>query len=463
MACALLEACELVELLTARSRSGASNPPSPQRRPFVSFHVPICSEPPEVVAQTLRALNGLEYDGFEVLVIDNNTKDERLWRPVEALCRELGPRFRFFHLESWPGFKAGALNFALQQTAPEASLIGVVDADYETAPEFLTETVGYFDDDRIAFVQTPQDYRDWSSNTFSRMCYWEYWQVFAVSMTLRNRRNAILMHGTMSLIRKQAILRAGGWAEWCLTEDSELGLRLLSSGFRSVYVTKTYGRGLVPFTYGDYKRQRRRWVIGGAQQLKRHAGLFLPRRRGASRMTIMQMIHYLRGWLLWLRDGVIVSSVPISLLATGAILGGLLKPDALIPLAIGLTGIIVQLILRQIIVYRMYLSVNWRDTFGAMTANFSLTWTVGCAWLVGSTSGDQVFQRTPKSTHAEPGWIGIARGETIVGTAMFILGIAIAARFGANGWGAITALLSYAALLLPATYMAWRAARDATA
>jgi cellulose synthase/poly-beta-1,6-N-acetylglucosamine synthase-like glycosyltransferase len=452
----------LVELWAARSRSDSADPPPARSRPFVSFHVPICSEPPEVVAKTLRALNKLEYDAFEVLVIDNNTKDERLWRPVEALCRELGPKFRFFHLESWPGFKAGALNFALAQTATEASLVGVVDADYETVPEFLTEVVGYFGDDRIAFVQTPQDYREWSSKPFSRMCYWEYWQVFAVSMKLRNRSNAILMHGTMSLIRRNAIRQAGGWAQWCLTEDSELGLRLLSSGFRSVYVTKTYGRGLVPFTYGDYKRQRRRWVIGGVQQLKRHAEIFLPWRRGTNRMTVMQTIHYLRGWLLWFRDGIIVSTVPLAFVAAAAVLGGLLHPNVLAPLAIGLLGIMIQLILRQIIVYRMYLSLNWQDALGAMIANCSLTWTVGCAWLVGSTTADQVFQRTPKRSHAEPSWIGIARAETIVGIAMLTLAIAIAARFGVDGWGASAALSCYAVLMLPAPFMAWRAARDAS-
>jgi cellulose synthase/poly-beta-1,6-N-acetylglucosamine synthase-like glycosyltransferase len=85
----------------------------------------------------------------------------------------------------------GKIRFALQQTAEEAALIGVVDADYETAPEFLAEVVDYFEDGQIAFVQTPQDYRDWSSKPFPRMCYWEYWQVFAVSMKLRDRSNAI--------------------------------------------------------------------------------------------------------------------------------------------------------------------------------------------------------------------------------------------------------------------------------
>lgn len=76
--------------------------------PKVSLHVPIHREPPEVVIETLDAISRLDYADFEVLVIDNNTDDESLWRPVQAHCERLGPRFRFFHLMPWPGYKSGA-------------------------------------------------------------------------------------------------------------------------------------------------------------------------------------------------------------------------------------------------------------------------------------------------------------------------------------------------------------------
>lgn len=89
-------------------------------QPKVSLHVPIHREPPEVVIETLNAIAQLDYPDFEVLVIDNNTDDESLWRPVEAHCQRLGPRFRFFHLLPWPGYKSGALNYGLAQTAPDA-------------------------------------------------------------------------------------------------------------------------------------------------------------------------------------------------------------------------------------------------------------------------------------------------------------------------------------------------------
>lgn len=454
--CAFCESIEFIELLIWKRAEERPRIGRATDKPFVSFHVPTCSEPPDIVAKTLLALHNLDYDAFEVLVIDNNTADEQLWKPIEELCKKLGGRFRFFHLPRWPGFKAGALNFALEQIAPETSLIAVVDADYEIAPDYLAEIVGYFDDHRVAFVQTPQDYRDWSQNAFLRACYWEYWQVFAVSMVLRNRRNAILMHGTMSLVRREALERVGGWAEWCLTEDSELGLRILALGYQSIYVWKTYGRGLVPFTFRDYKRQRRRWVIGGAQQLKHHFELFSLRSRHASRLTNIQKLYFLQGWLPWFRCSIVVLSLPVALATAAAEVFGVAGPNAISWLGIGMTLVVAQLLLRQIVIYRHHLALSWRDTAGATIANFSLVWAVGCGWLSGLTAMQQVFQRTPKRPPARSGWLQEARAEIVIGALALVLGIALALARGLAQWQTACGLLSYATLFLPAAWMAQR-------
>ena len=88
------------------------------RQPKVSIHLPVCNEPAQMVRRTLDALAALDYPDFEVLVVDNNTADPAVWQPVAEHCARLGARFRFFHLGSYPGFKAGALNFA---PSPQAS------------------------------------------------------------------------------------------------------------------------------------------------------------------------------------------------------------------------------------------------------------------------------------------------------------------------------------------------------
>src|SRR3546814_2499217 len=112
-----------------------------------------------MLKKTLDALARLDYPNFEVLIIDNNTRDEKIWRPVEEYCATLGDRFRFFHVAPLKGYKAGALNFALNNTAPDVEIVGVIDADYLVEPDWLKSLVPYFDRPDIGFVQAPQDHR----------------------------------------------------------------------------------------------------------------------------------------------------------------------------------------------------------------------------------------------------------------------------------------------------------------
>ena len=201
---------------------------APEEQPFVSIHLACHNEPPEMVIATIDSLAKLNYANFEVLILDNNTKDESKWKPLEKRCAELGPRFRFFHLMNWPGFKAGALNYGLKVTDPRAEVVGVVDADYVVDPEWLSCLIPHFDKPDVAVVQAPQAHRDWETQPFRRMCNWEFDGFFRIGMHHRNERNALIQHGTMTLVRRLALEEVGGWSEWCICEDTELGLRPVS-------------------------------------------------------------------------------------------------------------------------------------------------------------------------------------------------------------------------------------------
>src|SRR5690606_30431674 len=119
----LAEAIEFVEVIWTRRGARHFEPfeeYGAMAAKEVSIHVPIHNEPTEMVKETLTALSKLDYENFEVLILDNNTTDPLVWEPVRDYCAQLGPQFRFFHLENWPGFKAGALNFGLEKTAEDA-------------------------------------------------------------------------------------------------------------------------------------------------------------------------------------------------------------------------------------------------------------------------------------------------------------------------------------------------------
>lgn len=366
------------------------------RYPKVSLHVPTYSEPPEVVISTLDALARLQYPNYEVLVIDNNTKDPDLWRPVEAHCRSLGERFRFFHLDQWPGAKAGALNFALEQTAPDAELVGVIDADYQAEPDFIAAIVGYFDDPNMGYVQTPHDYREWESSSYLRMCYWEYLYFYKTIMISRNERDAAPTVGTMCLVRRTALEEAGGWAEWCVTEDTELAVRIHALGYTSVYVPTTFGRGLIPETFSGYKRQRFRWSYGPVQIFKRHYRLFLPSLWGSpSKLSPAQKLHHLSHGLYPVTVGLDFLLIPLWV----ATVASMVVHQEVIPVPFALwlaaTVTLVSTFALQF-VSKVVMGCSLKGILGWIVASSALRYTVAAASLWGLFTKSTPWRRTNK-------------------------------------------------------------------
>jgi cellulose synthase/poly-beta-1,6-N-acetylglucosamine synthase-like glycosyltransferase len=406
--------------------------PAPGFFPMVSLHLPIHDEPPDIVAATLRALAALDYPSFEVLVIDNNTPREETWRPVESLCRDLGTRFRFLHIENWPGYKSGALNFALTQTDPRAELIGVVDADYLVNPEFLREMVPAFTRGDIAFVQAPQDYRDYEPGSWAEAIYYSYRYFFEVPMPVRNERNAIIFAGTMGLIRKSVLQEIGGWDEECITEDAEASLRVLRRGYSAIYLHRSMGRGLMPCTFAGLKRQRFRWCFGNIQILRKHWESLMPWAPGVdpdNRLTPAQRYFYLAGCLQWFTDA--FNIVFAAFLAAGGVIKLTAADFAIAPVTVPLVTLSAVFMVLNIWrfgwVLRNALRLSWGTAFRSMYAMFSVGWVVALASLYGLVRRRTAFLRTPKIkteiriVHA----LFATQWETVIGVVCLGLGAAV--------------------------------------
>jgi cellulose synthase/poly-beta-1,6-N-acetylglucosamine synthase-like glycosyltransferase len=396
--------------------------PEPDYTPMVSLHVPAYNEPAEVVKQTLESLARLDYPNFEVLVIDNNTPEEKTWRPLERYCRELGPRFHCLHLDKWPGYKSGALNFALTQTDPRAEIIGIIDADYIVNPEFLRALTPGFMNPNMAFVQTPQDYRELDSDTFTEATYNGYKYFFEVSMPTRNEHNAIIFAGTMGLIRKSVLQEIGGWDEWCITEDAEASLRILKRGYESLFIHRSFGRGLMPFTFEGLKKQRFRWCFGGIQILRQHWEALMPWARWvdpSNKMTLAQRYYYLTGGLGWFTD--LFNLLFACFLTLGAVFSLTSSDLQVRPLTA--TILIVPAIflflhlLRFNWVLRNRLGLSHRKALATMYNFFSLGWAVTLACIQGLVQKEGVFLRTPKSRGLSRVWraFRVTQWETFLG------------------------------------------------
>ncbi len=361
--------------------------------PKVSIHIPAYFEPPEMLKQTLDAVAALDYPNFECVVIINNTPDPSFTMPIQDHCRMLGERFKFINAEKVEGFKAGALRIAMARTAVDAEIIGIIDADYVVTPDWLKELVPAFEDPLVGLVQAPQDHRDGDRSLMHYIMNGEYAGFFDIGMVQRNEANAIIVHGTMCLIRRAAMDMAGGWASDTICEDTDLGLAIIELGWLTHYTHKRYGFGLLPDTYEAFKKQRHRWAYGGFQIVKKHWRRFLP---GASRLSPHQKREFTLGWLNWLGAeslGVVVAIlnliwVPIVAFADIAI------PDKILTLPI-IAAFVVSLA-HFLTLYRLRVPVKIPQMLGAMVAAMSVQWTVSRAVADGLIKDALPFARTSK-------------------------------------------------------------------
>ena len=392
--------------------------------PKVSIHVPAYFEPVEMLKQTLDAVSRLDYPNFECVVIINNTPDPEFWQPIQDHCRALGERFKFINAEKVQGFKAGALRIAMERTAVDAEIIGIIDADYVVQQDWLKDLVPVFADPRVGLVQAPQEHRDGDRSLMHYIMNGEYAGFFDIGMVQRNEANAIIVHGTMCLIRRAAMDMAGGWAGDTICEDTDLGLGIIEHGWLTHYTNHRYGHGLLPDTFEAFKKQRHRWAYGGFQIVKKHWRRFLP---GASRLSPDQRREFALGWLNWLGAeslGVLVAIlnliwVPIVAFADIAI------PDKILTLPI-IAAFVVSL-LHFLILYRMRVHVKWGQMLGAMVAAMSVQWTVSRAVANGLITEHLPFARTSKgglsrmSIEFQAFWEAVIGVLLLVGAAVLVV------------------------------------------
>jgi len=397
--------------------------------PKVSIHIPAYYEPVEMLKQTLDAVSRLDYPNFECVCIINNTPDPEFWQPIQDHCRALGERFKFINAEKVQGFKAGALRIAMDRTAADAEIIGIIDADYTVHPDWLKDLVPAFADPRVGLVQAPQEHRDGDRSLMHYIMNGEYAGFFDIGMVQRNEFNAIIVHGTMCLIRRAAMDMAGGWSSDTICEDTDLGLTIQQQGWLTHYTNTRYGEGLLPDTYEAFKKQRHRWAYGGFQIVKKHWRRFLP---GASRLTPEQRREFGLGWLNWLGAeslGVVVAIlnlvwVPIVAFADIAI------PDKILTLPI-IASFIVSLA-HFLALYRLRVKVKAGQRLGAMIAAMSVQWTVSRAVAQGLITEHLPFARTSKGGLSRMSIEFQAFWEAVIGVLLLVGAAVLVATNGAK-------------------------------
>lgn len=404
----------LIDVARACQSSLPSLPPAAfSHQPKVSIHIPAYREPAAMVIETLNSIAALDYENYEAIVIVNNTPEADYSAPVAARCRELGDRFKFLDI-TCKGFKAGALNVAIEHTAPDAEFIAVLDADYAVERGWLKDLMPYFADPAVGLVQAPQDHRDGAETPLKQMMNAEYAGFFDIGMVQRNEDDAIIQHGTMCIVRRSALDHVGGWGTDTIVEDTDLGLRLYEAGYQAHYTNHRYGKGLLPDTYKAFKTQRFRWAYGAMQLIRKHWQHMLP---GARTLKPAQKVQFLTGWSLWLSDalGSLVSVFNL-LWVPVVILVGVVIPT--MPFTVPILAAFAVNLLHCVLLYAKRVDAPWWQIPGAAVAAMSLQLTVARAVLFGLLKDRLPFLRTEKGGNGRRTAENPAFWETILGLAL---------------------------------------------
>jgi len=196
----------------------------------------------------------------------------------------------------------------------------VFDADHAPRRDFLVETIGYFEDPDVAFVQTPQDYYNLDSYQHRKSrggtAVWtEQSLFFRVIQRGKDCWNAAFFCGSCAVVRRSALDRIGGFATGTVTEDLHTSIRLHAQGYKSVYHAQPLAFGLAPGSIEPFIVQRLRWGQG-AMHVWRLEGILTNRN-----LTWAQRINYLASVLTYF-DGwqkAVFYLAPVVALVTGTL------------------------------------------------------------------------------------------------------------------------------------------------
>jgi cellulose synthase (UDP-forming) len=246
------------------------------RRIGVDVFITVYGEDLEVIRRTASAAVAMRGE-HATWILDDGSSDA-----VRDLAADVGAWY--LRREDHSGAKAGNVNNAL--THAKGEYFAIFDADFVPNEDFLYETVPFFIDDDVAFVQTPQTYGN-MHNLVSRGAGFMQSVFYRFIQPGRNRFNAAFCVGTNVIFRRTAIDEVGGIYTGSKSEDVWTSLLLHERGWRSIYIPVTLAVGDAPETVEDYTKQQLRWASGGFEILMRRNPMN-PRRR----LTIDQRLQY---------------------------------------------------------------------------------------------------------------------------------------------------------------------------
>ncbi len=254
--------------------------------PNVTVQLPVYNEK-YVVARLIDSIGNLYYpiDQLEVQVLDDSDDEtQSIIASSVAKWKAQGLSIHHIRRKSREGFKAGALQYGLEQASGE--FIAIFDADFIPKPDFLQQTLPHFQVN-TGMVQTRWGHINKDYNLLTRIQAFALDAHFTIEQSGRLHSGRLInFNGTAGIWRKQCILDAGGWKANTLTEDLDLSYRAQLKGWKFNYLENTVSPGELPTIVPSIKSQQYRWNKGAAETARQSIGDILK-----SRLSLGTKIH----------------------------------------------------------------------------------------------------------------------------------------------------------------------------
>jgi cellulose synthase (UDP-forming) len=347
----------------------------------VDVFITVAGEPVEIVEETARAAKAMVYPGPVKIHILNDSfvanKDN--WEEYEVLAKKL--KINCITRKLPGGAKAGNINNGLRET--KAPYVVVFDADHVPHTDFLLETMGYFDDEKMGFVQSPQFYKNMRENDITQIAWDQQALFFGPIMTGKNRLNSAFMCGTNMVLRREAVMQAGGMCEFNIAEDFLTSLFVHAKGWSSLYVPKVLAEGLAPEDFLSYYKQQFRWTRGSLEVIFKYNPMLMKGLSWNQRWQYLISASYYLSGIIVLLDALL----PIVFLLTGAV--------AVVTSTMALAFIFLPYIF--IALYTLQITSNFSFTYEAIAFSLSSFWIQIKAVAAVLTNQKTTFAVTSKS------------------------------------------------------------------
>ena len=249
-------------------------PPEVTEWPRVTVQLPIYNER-YVIERLVDAVAQFDYprELLEIQVLDDSTDEtQEVARACVERHQQLGLCISYLHRDNREGFKAGALQEGLKSATGE--LIAIFDADFIPPADFLRRTAPYFNEAKLAMVQTRWSYINRNYSVLTEIEAILLDGHFVIEHSARSRSGLFFnFNGTAGIWRRTAIEDAGGWQHDTLTEDTDLSYRAQLRGWQFLYLPEIDCPSELPVEMNAFKSQQARWAKGLMQTAKK----ILPR------------------------------------------------------------------------------------------------------------------------------------------------------------------------------------------